>query len=96
LRCEGKSIVCDVNGWSFVKGNNHYYSDCALLLKSLIFSNVRPNDPNFKEARNVGMYITNNEEKGTRVLRSLVGIFRHADRTPKQKLKFVTDDPELL
>lgn len=50
LRCEGKSIVCDVNGWSFVKGNVHYYADCATLLQNLIFSNLRPSDINFQSS----------------------------------------------
>lgn len=26
-------MVCDVNGWSFVKGNQKYYNDCATLIR---------------------------------------------------------------
>jgi len=31
---KGVSYVCDVNGWSFVKGNQKYYNDCASLIRA--------------------------------------------------------------
>lgn len=36
LRSNGKSYVCDVNGWSFVKGNEKYYQDAGYLLMKII------------------------------------------------------------
>jgi inositol-hexakisphosphate/diphosphoinositol-pentakisphosphate 1-kinase len=33
LRAEGKSFVCDVNGFSFVKNSTKYYDDCAFILR---------------------------------------------------------------
>ena len=36
LRANGKSIVCDVNGFSFVKNSCKYYDDCARLLANMI------------------------------------------------------------
>lgn len=42
LRVDGKSFVCDVNGWSFVKNSRKYYDDCSQILIELMCSSLRP------------------------------------------------------
>merc|ERR1711937_668318 len=39
LRANGKSYVCDVNGFSFVKNSQKYYDDCAKVLGNIILQN---------------------------------------------------------
>ena len=102
LRSKGVSYVCDVNGWSFVKGNRKYFQDCAILLRNIILSVIEPelltkhpinipNPPVYKE-----MILENKNGRITDELRSVVAVFRHADRSPKQKLKVLVDHPALL
>ncbi|KAL0070778.1 inositol hexakisphosphate and diphosphoinositol-pentakisphosphate kinase [Marasmius tenuissimus] len=82
LRCENgrKSQVIDVNGWSFVKGNESYYDKAAEILASLCMrhSPGRPLLPAQVPP----------QESSTWLLKANVTVYRHADRTPKQKLKF--------
>jgi hypothetical protein len=35
--------VCDVNGWSFVKGSKKFYDDAVDLLRGMILAHVAPN-----------------------------------------------------
>ncbi|XP_047133607.1 inositol hexakisphosphate and diphosphoinositol-pentakisphosphate kinase 2 isoform X1 [Hydra vulgaris] len=94
LRANGKSLVCDVNGFSFVKTSQKYYDDCSQLLGELILQNLVPNFwipsqidypqlPLSPETPAVVPVGTSME------LRCVVAIIRHGDRTPKQKMKMV-------
>ena len=40
---DGGSVVCDVNGFSFVKGNQRYFDDAAAILTELL---TKANDAN--------------------------------------------------
>ncbi|KAI6047202.1 histidine phosphatase superfamily-domain-containing protein [Pisolithus marmoratus] len=84
LRCEGgKSCkVIDVNGWSFVKGNEPYYDKAAEILASLCMR------VSASSGRPLPTAETPPQDSFTWRLKANVTVFRHADRTPKQKLKF--------
>ncbi|KAG9292131.1 hypothetical protein G9A89_005275 [Geosiphon pyriformis] len=82
LRVNGKSYVIDVNGWSFVKGNDDYYSNCARILRTIFLNAVRKRKVSIDSIPKELRY-----ENSWR-LKSFISVFRHADRTPKQKMKF--------
>ncbi len=100
LRSNGKSYVCDVNGWSFVKGNKKYYDDCASLLNDIILKKLDYNLFLKKKnlVKNVPIMYKRFKlpEVKQEELLSVVSIFRHADRSPKQKMKFVVEDKDIL
>ncbi|XP_031560139.1 inositol hexakisphosphate and diphosphoinositol-pentakisphosphate kinase 2-like [Actinia tenebrosa] len=90
LRTHGKSYVCDVNGFSFVKTSKKYYDDCAQVLVNCCLQQLAPR---LYKPYNIEL---DTEDHGTMPetldgtmleLRCVVGIIRHGDRTPKQKLK---------
>lgn len=88
LRAHGKSYVCDVNGFSFVKNAKKYYDDCAKVLGNIIIRNLAPQF-------HIPWSIPTDDDipivpttSGTMMeLRCVVAVIRHGDRTPKQKLK---------
>ncbi|CAD6946725.1 unnamed protein product [Tilletia controversa] len=130
LRVAGKSYVIDVNGWSFVKGNDYYYDRCAEILgkfckahaRTQLFpsamsisgsglglaagaSGPRPTSsassihhfgsPGVQHdggaavsgAATSGSGNPGEKEPSRWEMKTNVTVFRHGDRTPKQKLK---------
>ncbi|XP_053212708.1 inositol hexakisphosphate and diphosphoinositol-pentakisphosphate kinase-like isoform X3 [Panonychus citri] len=89
LRANGKSYVCDVNGFNFVKSSIKYYDDCAKILGNMILRNLAPqlhipwsipfqlDDPPIVPTTFGKMM----------ELRCVIAVIRHGDRTPKQKMK---------
>jgi len=98
LRTNGGSVVCDVNGFSFVKGNRRYYEDCAYLVSRYFLDSLsgKPLSPQMSLQAPALPEETPSEgclEDETMKLRSVVVVMRHADRKPKEKFKFKTDHP---
>ena len=42
LRANGKSYVCDVNGFSVAKNSEKYYDDCAQILLEMVTAQLAP------------------------------------------------------
>ncbi|OVA09092.1 Histidine phosphatase superfamily [Macleaya cordata] len=111
LRCEGRSYVCDVNGWSFVKNSHKYYDDAACVLRKMFLdakaphlsSTIPPTLP-WKVSEPVqsseGLTRQGSGIIGTfgqsEELRCVIAIIRHGDRTPKQKVKLKVTEEKLL
>ncbi|KAK4281036.1 hypothetical protein QN277_012576 [Acacia crassicarpa] len=111
LRCEGRSYVCDVNGWSFVKNSHKYYDDAACVLRKLFLdakaphlsSAIPPTLPwkvNEPVQPSEGLTRQGSGINGTfgqsEELRCVIAVIRHGDRTPKQKVKLRVTEEKLL
>ena len=106
LRCQGNSYVCDVNGFSFVKGNQKYYKDCSNFLRKYILHGLKKDihegidistQPIFRELRIHSKHSKNfKSNKAQEELRSIVAVFRHGDRSPKEKMKLIVEDSRFL
>ncbi|KAK7203839.1 histidine phosphatase superfamily-domain-containing protein [Myxozyma melibiosi] len=84
LRVNGRSYVIDVNGFSFVKENQQYYEQASKVLRE-IFMAVRDSQKRLPASLAAPKPA---EQKQSWKLKGMVYVIRHADRTPKQKLKF--------
>lgn len=146
LRVPGKSYVCDVNGFSFVKNSRKYYDDCSQILVELMLTSLRPEyhatlsavqpllrssrrsvtsarpaEPYKQRAASSGsppnvegekldggdgimdtsmsstIGMTKNEAiYEQEELVCVIGVFRHGDRTPKQKIKLKVKEQAYL
>lgn len=98
LRANGKSYVCDVNGFSFVKNSKKYYDDCAKVLGNLIMRDLAPQyDIPWSvptDAEDIPIVPTTSGYMME--LRTVVAIIRHGDRTPKQKMKMEVRHPKFF
>ncbi|XP_027357795.1 inositol hexakisphosphate and diphosphoinositol-pentakisphosphate kinase VIP2-like isoform X2 [Abrus precatorius] len=111
LRSEGRSYVCDVNGWSFVKNSHKYYDDAACVLRKMLLdakaphlSSVIPPTLPWKVNELVqpsepltrqGSGISGTSGQSEE-LRCVIAVIRHGDRTPKQKVKLKVTEEKLL
>uniref|UniRef100_A0A453H3M0 diphosphoinositol-pentakisphosphate 1-kinase n=1 Tax=Aegilops tauschii subsp. strangulata TaxID=200361 RepID=A0A453H3M0_AEGTS len=107
LRCDGRSYVCDVNGWSFVKNSYKYYDDAACIMRKIFLdakaphlsSTIPPTLP-WKSKAPEGLTRQGSGIIGTfgqsEELRCVVVVIRHGDRTPKQKVKLKVTEEKLL
>ncbi|KAH9676306.1 Inositol hexakisphosphate and diphosphoinositol-pentakisphosphate kinase VIP2 [Citrus sinensis] len=110
LRCEGRSYVCDVNGWSFVKNSYKYYDDAACVLRKMFLEAKAPHlssaiPPILPWKVNEPVQPTEGLTRqgsglGTfgqsEELRCVIAVMRHGDRTPKQKVKLKVTEEKLL
>jgi inositol hexakisphosphate/diphosphoinositol-pentakisphosphate kinase len=91
VRSEGRPYVLDVNGWSFVKGSDVYYDKAAKILRETLIQVARRKRKISLRTQGIPLLATSVDEfTGQWRLKAYVAVFRHADRTPKQKLKVYT------
>ena len=81
LRVNGRSYVIDINGWSFVKGNQEYYDKCAEKIAKILLDEANRRGNSWKRQQ----FAFSSQWK----LKAFMSVMRHGDRTPKQKAKFL-------
>ncbi|KAK1561918.1 hypothetical protein Q3G72_003074 [Acer saccharum] len=110
LRCDGRSYVCDVNGWSFVKNSYKYYDDAACVLRKMFLDAKAPHlssaiPPTLPWKVNEPVQPCEGLTRqgsglGTfgqsEELRCVIAVMRHGDRTAKQKVKLKVTEEKLL
>ncbi|KAI8813350.1 histidine phosphatase superfamily-domain-containing protein [Cladochytrium replicatum] len=85
LRSNGKSYVIDVNGWSFVKGNEEYYDKCAAILHETFLREAKLRSQHPEMQKTLPRELSFERQWK---LKAFLCVLRHGDRTPKQKMKF--------
>jgi len=95
LRANGRSCVCDVNGFSFVKNSHKYYDDCSNILGNMILRELAPtlHIPWIQPFQLDDPPIVPTTVGKMMELRCVVAVVRHGDRTPKQKMKLEVKHP---
>eukprot|EP00249_Psilotum_nudum_P017504 c26356_g1_i1 orf=1564-3798(-) len=110
LRSQGRSYVCDVNGWSFVKNSHKYYDDAASLLRKMFLDAKAPHlsstlppclpwkcsEPAQGEISKRRSCVMSGTFGQSEELRCVIAVLRHGDRTPKQKVKMKATEECLL
>ncbi|CAJ0585295.1 unnamed protein product, partial [Mesorhabditis spiculigera] len=107
LRTNGKSYVCDVNGFSFVKTSTKYYEDTAKILGNTILRRLAHilSSPvqipvSLPPLLDLGLGddppLVSTPSGKLMELRCVLAVIRHGDRTPKQKMKVIVDDPRFF
>jgi inositol-hexakisphosphate/diphosphoinositol-pentakisphosphate 1-kinase len=98
FRANGKSLVCDVNGFSFVKNSKKYYDDTSKILGNNILRNLaeRKKIPWTIPFQLDDPPITYTTLGKMMELRCVTAIIRHGDRTPKQKMKVEVRHPKFF
>lgn len=98
LRANGRSYVCDVNGFSFVKSSMKYYEDCSKILGNMM---LRALAPQLHIPWSIPFQLDDPPIVPTTFgrmmeLRCVIAVIRHGDRTPKQKMKLEVKHPRFF
>lgn len=93
LRVNGRSYVIDVNGWSFVKGNDDYYDHCASIIRDFVLEVAQQKSSRLPTR---ALRFRENSIEANWKLKGFFSVCRHADRTPKQKVKWSLTGPHFM